>query len=97
MKKMADEIKYGAGGVPYVGPGGTPAPAPAPVVEETPVEPKITVEVTDFDTGDMELKVLEDEISVDKSFWDDCYFYFLLSLFPKYHLQPCSKTIFLAF
>ena len=47
---------------------------------EIPSFPKITVEVTDFDTGDMELKVLEDEISVDKSFWDDCYFYFLLSL-----------------
>ena len=28
---MADQIRYGAGGVPYVGPGGeAPAPAPAP-------------------------------------------------------------------
>ena len=50
MKKMADEIKYGAGGVPYIGPGGTPAPAPAPVVEETPEEPEVTVAVIDDDT-----------------------------------------------
>ena len=50
MKKMADEIKYGAGGVPYIGPGGTPAPAPAPVVEETPEEPVVTVEVIEDDT-----------------------------------------------
>ena len=50
MKKMADEIKYGAGGVPYIGPGGTPAPAPAPVVEETPEEPEVTVAVIEDDT-----------------------------------------------
>ena len=50
MKKMADEIKYGAGGVPYVGSGGTPAPAPEPVVEETPVEPEVTVAVIEDDT-----------------------------------------------
>ena len=50
MKKMADEIKYGAGGVPYVGPGGTPAPAPEPVVEETPEEPEVTVAVIEDDT-----------------------------------------------
>ena len=48
MKKMADEIKYGAGGVPYVGPGGTPAPAP--VVEETREEPEVTVAVIEDDT-----------------------------------------------
>ena len=50
MKKMADEIRYGAGGVPYVGPGGTPAPVPEPVVEETPEEPKVTIEVIEDDT-----------------------------------------------
>ena len=47
---MADEIKYGAGGVPYVGSGRTPAPAPAPVVEETPEEPEVTVAVIEDDT-----------------------------------------------
>ena len=48
---MADEpIRYGAGGVPYVGAGGTPAPAPAPVVEETPEEPEVTVAVIEDDT-----------------------------------------------
>ncbi len=51
MKKMADEpIRYGAGGVPYVGAGGTPAPAPEPVVEETPEEPEVTVDVIEDDT-----------------------------------------------
>ena len=50
MKKMADQIRYGAGGLPYVGPGGTPAPAPDPVVEETPEEPVVTVEVIEDDT-----------------------------------------------
>ena len=47
---MADQIRYGAGGLPYVGPGGTPASAPAPVVEETPEEPVVTVEVIEDDT-----------------------------------------------
>ena len=61
MKKMADEIKYGAGGVPYVGPGGTPAPAPAPVVEETPEEPEVTVAVIEDDTP------LTDEQVVNKA------------------------------
>ena len=50
MKKMADEIKYGAGGVPYVGPGGTPAVVPEPVVEETSEEPEVTVAVIEDDT-----------------------------------------------
>jgi hypothetical protein len=50
MKKMADQIRYGAGGLPYVGPGGTPAPAPEPVVEETPEEPEVTVTVIEDDT-----------------------------------------------
>ena len=47
---MADQIRYGAGGLPYVGPGGTSAPAPEPVVEETPVEPEVTVAVIEDDT-----------------------------------------------
>ena len=50
MKKMANEIRYGAGGLPYVGPGGTSAPAPAPVVEEKPEEPEVTVAVIEDDT-----------------------------------------------
>ncbi len=51
MKKMADElIRYGAGGVPYVGSGGTQAPAPAPVVEEKPEEPEVSVAVIEDDT-----------------------------------------------
>ena len=49
MKKMADQIRYGAGGLPYVGPGGI-SPAPAPVVEETPEEPEVTVAVIEDDT-----------------------------------------------
>ena len=60
MKKMADTpIRYGAGGVPYVGPGGTQAPAPEPVEEETPVEPKITVEVIEDDTPLTDEEVVE--------------------------------------
>ena len=47
---MADEIRYGAGGIPYVGSGGTQAPAPAPVVEETSEEPVVTVAVIEDDT-----------------------------------------------
>ena len=47
---MANEIRYGAGGLPYVGPGGTSAPAPAPVVEENPKEPEVTVAVIEDDT-----------------------------------------------
>ena len=57
MKKMADEIKYGAGGVPYVGPGGTPAPEP--VVEETPKEPEVTVAVIEDDTPLTDEEVVE--------------------------------------
>ena len=49
MKKMADQIRYGAGGLPYVGPGGTPAPAPE-VEEEKPEEPEVTVAVIEDDT-----------------------------------------------
>ena len=61
---MADEIKYGAGGVPYVGPGGTPAPAPEPVVEKTPEEPEepeVSVAVIEDDTP------LTDEQVVNKA------------------------------
>ena len=48
---MADElIRYGAGGVPYVGAGSTAAPASAPVVEEKPAEPVVTVKVIEDDT-----------------------------------------------
>ena len=61
MKKMADEIRYGAGGVPFVGPGGTPAPVPEPVVEETPEEPEVTVAVIEDDTP------LTDEQVVNKA------------------------------
>ena len=47
---MADEIRYGAGGVPYVGPGGKSAPVPEPVVEEKPAEPEVSVAVIEDDT-----------------------------------------------
>ena len=57
---MADQIRYGAGGVPYVGPGGTPAPAPAPeVVEEIPEEPEVTVAVIEDDTPLTDEEVVE--------------------------------------
>ena len=59
MKKMADQIKYGAGGVPYVGPDGTPAPAPEPVVEENPKEPEVTVAVIEDDTPLTDEEVVE--------------------------------------
>ena len=57
---MADTpMIYGAGGLPYVGPGGTPAPAPEPVEEETPEEPKVTVEVIEDDTPLSDEQVVE--------------------------------------
>ena len=57
---MADElIRYGAGGVPYVGQSGTPAVVPQPVVEEKPEEPIVTVEVIEDDTP-------LDEVAVQK-------------------------------
>ena len=59
MKKMANEIRYGAGGLPYVGPGGTPAPAANPVVEETPEEPVVTVDVIEDDTPLTDEQVVE--------------------------------------
>ena len=46
---MADQIRYGAGGVPYVGPGGE-APAPAPAPAEKNAEPAITVAFEEDDT-----------------------------------------------
>ena len=57
---MADTpIRYGAGGAIYVGPGGKPAPAPEPVEEETPEEPKITVEVIEDDNTLTDEQVVE--------------------------------------
>ena len=57
---MADTpIIYGAGGAIYVGPGGTPAPEPEVVVEETPEEPKVTVEIIEDDTPLTEEEVIE--------------------------------------
>ena len=57
---MADTpIIYGAGGAIYVGPGGTPAPEPEVVEEETPAEPKITVEVIEDDTPLTDVEVVE--------------------------------------
>ena len=58
---MADQIRYGARGLPYVGPGGTPAPAPEPVVEKTPEEPEVSVAVIEDDTP------LTDEQVVNKA------------------------------
>ena len=45
---MADEIRYGAGGVPYVGPGGEAPPAPAP--EEKKEAPKVELSFEEDDT-----------------------------------------------
>ena len=60
MKKMADTpVRYGGGGLPYVGPGGTPAPAPEAVEEETPAEPTVTVEVIEDDTPLTDEQVVE--------------------------------------
>ena len=60
MKKMADTpIRYGAGGAIYVGPGGTPPPAPEVVEEKTPEEPKVTVEVIEDDTPLTDEQVVE--------------------------------------
>ena len=56
---MADQIRYGAGGLPYVGPGGTSAPAPAPVVEETQEEPEVSVAVIEDDTPLTDEQVVE--------------------------------------
>ena len=57
---MADTpIRYGAGGAIYVGPGGTPPPAPEVVEEKTPEEPKVTVEVIEDDTPLTDKEVVE--------------------------------------
>ena len=45
---MADQIRYGAGGVPYVGAGGEAPSAPAP--EENKEEPQVTVSFEEDDT-----------------------------------------------
>ena len=45
---MADQIRYGAGGVPYVGPGGEAPTAPAP--EENKEEPQVTLSFEEDDT-----------------------------------------------
>ena len=64
---MADTpIRYGAGGAIYVGPGGTPAPAPEPVVEEVPTEPTITVEVIEDDTPLTDEQVVEKVSGTEK-------------------------------
>jgi len=56
---MNEEVRYGAGGVPYVGGSSIPAPEPkgeyaaavepAASVEVQPEEPKVTVTVTEDD------------------------------------------------
>ena len=57
---MADTpVIYGGGGVPYVGPGGKPAPAPETVEEEIPAEPTVTVEVIEDDTPLTDEEVVE--------------------------------------
>jgi len=64
---MADTpIIYGAGGAIYVGPGGTPAPEPEVVVEETPEEPKVTVEIIEDDTPLTEDEVIEKAKGTEK-------------------------------
>ena len=45
---MADQIRYGAGGVPYVGPGGEAPAAPAP--EEKKEEPNVELSFEEDDT-----------------------------------------------
>ena len=57
---MADTpMIYGAGGLPYVGPGGKPTPAPETVEEEIPAEPTVTVEVIEDDTPLTDEEVVE--------------------------------------
>ena len=57
---MADTpVRYGGGGLPYVGPGGTPAPVPETVEEEIPAEPTVTVEVIEDDTPLTDEEVIE--------------------------------------
>ena len=56
---MADTpVIYGAGGEVYVGPGGTAPPKPE-VVDETPAEPKVTVEIIEDDTPLTDEEVVE--------------------------------------
>ena len=46
---MNEEVRYGAGGVPYVGGSNVPAPEPKEQVEIQPEEPKVTVAVIEDD------------------------------------------------
>ena len=64
---MADTpVRYGGGGLPYVGPGGTPAPVPETVEDDTPVEPKTIVEVTEDDTPLTDEEVVEKAKGISK-------------------------------
>ena len=55
--KMADQIRYGAGGVPYVGPGGEAPAAPAP--EEKKEEPNVELSFEEDDTPLSDEQVIE--------------------------------------
>ncbi len=54
---MADQIRYGAGGVPYVGPGGEAPAAPAP--EEKKEEPNVELSFEEDDTPLSDEQVIE--------------------------------------
>ena len=54
---MADQIRYGAGGVPYVGPGGE-APAP-PAPEEKNEQPNVELSFEEDDTPLSDEQVIE--------------------------------------
>ena len=54
---MADQIRYGAGGVPYGGPGGQAPAAPAP--EEKKEEPEVILTFEEDDTPLTDEQVIE--------------------------------------
>ena len=54
---MADQIRYGAGGVPYVGPGGEAPAAPAP--EEKKEGPNVELSFEEDDTPLSDEQVIE--------------------------------------
>ena len=54
---------------------------------------KVTATVVDVDTGEIEVKEIEEELSIDKSYWDDCYLYFLLSLELGYRAEEAFTII----